>query len=344
MARQISDRPSLGLAAVKQCGSTAFLVLLIVSIAAQSSAQQSSQQAYDIPVVLSRIDTREYVSYYDDGSSNLRNPALPPEPAHTTYGTYDERNLVQDFSADNFQVRVGGMPGDLQSLSVDKGPKRIYFTLDASSRVSNQQWEAELKGVARILLYARSIDRYAFVLVGASPATSGFVSPGEAKERLKSLQNTRPAPAGPEAAIYDGLLTAAKTLDPPQFGDTIIFLGLGKDSGSRVAVADLRHLLLKGSIRFYGLTFLPWNVYKPDAIEPFLPDPGLVSLSDATGCYFSVTNSIGFSWYQDISEPYRLRVVSSTAGEASLDITLLPGLKRKNLSDITIRYPQFISP
>jgi len=340
---QINDKLSLRPAVAGRWDAKAFFVLLIIFIATQSSAQQSSEQAYDLPVVLSRVNTRTYVSQYD--------PYDPSNPyasvlERTHYSAQQERVLVQDFSVDNFQVRVGGMPGDLQSVSVDKGPKRISLTLDASSRISKQQWGAELTAAGIILGNARSVDRFAFVLVGASPGTSGFVSPDEAKKHLKSLRNTRPATAGPEAAIYDALLTAAKTLDPPQFGDTIIFFGLGQDSGSRSTAADLRHLFLERRVRFYGLAFPTSPVQKLDDVLRLLPDPELASLTDATGCDFWVNGlSGGYDvFYKSIAEPYRLRVVSSTASEASLQITLLSGQKRKSIIDVTIKYPRFITP
>jgi len=342
MTRQISDRFSLARVTRKQCRSTAFSLLLIVLPVVQLSAQQVSKQVYDVPVVLSQIDTHTYISDFDYSNSNPNASALE----RTRYSVIEEKELVQNLGADNFQLRVGGMPADFQAISVDKGPKRINLTLDASVRVSKQQWEWELGGVERILGNARSIDKFAFALAGAGPATSTFMSLGESRKYLRSLRTARPATVVSEAKVYDALLTAAKGLDPPQFGDAVIFFGLGKDSGSEATVADLEHLFLKGRIRFYGLTFLPGDVYKPDAILPFFPDPGLVSLSEATGCNFWVTSTgvdYGF-WYRSISEPYRLSVTSTTVIEASLEITLLSGRKKRKLSGITIQYPRFITP
>jgi hypothetical protein len=240
------------------------------------------------------------------------------------------------------------MPAGLQGLSIDKRPKRIVLTLDASRPISKKHWEWELEYAKRLLEFARSIDRFGFVLVGGDAATHGFVSPGEAKRYLGRLRAARPATADAEAKIYDALLTAAKSLDPLQFGDVIIFFGRGEDSGSKTAVADLRQLFLKQRLRFYGLTFP--SAQKRNAIGPPLRDPGLESLSEVTGYSIWVTNvhvmrQVDFdSWYRCIAQPYRFSVTTAMSGQASLEITLLPGLMKKKIDGVMIRYPRFIVP
>jgi hypothetical protein len=239
------------------------------------------------------------------------------------------------------------MPARLQGLSIDKGPKRIVLTLDASKSISKRDWEWELEYAKRLLEFARSIDRFGFVVVGGDAETHGFVSRSEAKTYLGRLKATRPATADPEAKIYDALLTAAKSLDPPQFGDVIVFFGLGEDSGSKTAIADLKQMFLKQRLRFYGLTF---PSQKRSAAGWPIPDPGLESLSEATGYSIWVTNvnvlrQVDFdSWYRCIAEPYRFSITAAMSGQASLEITLLPGLKKKKLDKIAIRYPQFLVP
>jgi hypothetical protein len=239
------------------------------------------------------------------------------------------------------------MPARLQGLSIDKGPKRIVLTLDASGPISKKDWEWELEDAKRLLQFARGVDRFGFVLVGGDAETHGFVSPGEAKRYLGRLRTARPATAGTEAKFYDALLTAAKSLDPPRFGDVIILFGRSEDSGSKTAVADLRQMFLKQRLRFYGLTF-PGQ--KRNAAGWPLPDPGLESLSEATGYSIWLTNvnvlrQVDFdSWFRCIAEPYRFSITAAMSDQASLEITLLPGLRKKKLDKVTIRYPQFLVP
>jgi hypothetical protein len=321
----------------------AFSLLLAVSTVRPASAQESFQQRYDVPIVLTRIVTyRTLSSRPDDSVPN----ATYSERFHD-YDYDDQEDFVRDFGPDNFQLRVGGMPARLQGLSIDKGPKRIVLTLDASKPISKKDWESELWDAKRLLEFARSIDTFGFVLVGGDAATHGFISPGEAQKYLRRLGTARPATRDAEAKIYDALLTAAKSLDPPQFGDVIIFFGRGEDSGSKTAVTDLRQMFLKQRLRFYGLTF-PGQ--KRNAAGWPIPDPGLESLSEATGYSIWMTNAkvlrqVDFdSWYRCIAEPYRFSITAAMSDQASLAITLLPGLKKKKLDKVTIRYPQFLVP
>ena len=309
-------------------------ILLLLSGATELLGQQSSTQPYDVPVVLTRLDT------YTDPTSQRVEPSLKRE------------DLVKDFGPENFQVQVGGVGAPVQGAAVDKGPKRVVLVVDASKPVAKTEWEQEIDVLQILLRYARGNDKFTFVFVGADSATGGFLSLGETRTYLGKLRAARPATTDSEARIYDALLAGANRLDPPQFGDIVVLVGRIVDSGSKTIVADLTKLFLKNRIRFIGLSLslppgFPASFDPRTSPPPRYPTPVLAELSGETG-YFTWAGSVGWDYeflYECIAEPYRLTISTpARQDQALLDIKLLPGSKKKKVDGIIFHYPRFIYP
>jgi len=312
---------------------TVLFLLFLLSPVTEMSAQQCVSQSIDVPVVLTRMDT-----YTDPTSQKIDT-------------TRQREDLVKDFGLDNFQVRVGGSEALVQSAVVDKGPKRVVFVLDATKLVDEKGWGRAIGTLKKILLYARKTDMFAFVFAGADAPTNTFLSLSEAKGLLEKLRNARQVTAVTETRIYDALLEGAKRLQPPQFGDVVIFGGRVVDSGSNTTLSDLIKVFVKNRIRFIGLNETRSETYV-DFDSRTLPFPGfsvpkLADLSDATGYFIWGANSGWESAFlrDIIAEPYRLTICTPARPDpAVLDIKLVPGSKKKKVEGIIFHFPRYISP
>lgn len=86
-------------------------LLLFFATSAGLFAQQPSNESFDAPVVLTRV-----VTYF--------------VPHDVT-----KQELAQDFGPDNFQVQVGGVAAQVESVLIENGPKRVVLVLDAGKPV-----------------------------------------------------------------------------------------------------------------------------------------------------------------------------------------------------------------
>jgi hypothetical protein len=309
-------------------------ILLTISLIMQFFAvtgimgQQIPQGSYDVPVVLTQVVSHQV-----------------PRP-HVQKGYLEEvekEELVRDFGPMNFQVQVAGVPARVQGVSIDKGPKRIVFVLDGSEPVPKKEWESEIWAAKLLLGYARSIDKFAVVLVGTDTGTNSLMSPNETKSYLGKLLSKRPTATDPPASTNDSLLTAASRLDPPQFGDVVILFGRMEDATNETTLDDVRQLFLRKELSFYGLSFKYPEGYPPVVLLSQAPGFDAWMETPPVGDWYGI---IDFeSWYNCIAEPYRLRIsTQGMRGNPALEIELLPGSKIKKVDGIRSQYPRFIFP
>jgi hypothetical protein len=305
-------------------------LLLFFATSAGLFAQQPSKESFDAPVVLTRV-----VTY----------PEPHPEVQKGYLEDVTKQELAQDFGPDNFQVQVGGVAAQVESVLIEKGPKRVVLVLDASKPVPKDEYDENIYVAKALLGYARSKDRFKVLLVGSDAPTAKFISPSETKRYLGELRAARPPTTEPGTRIYDTLLTAAKNLDPPQFGDVVILFGRLEDSGSKATMEDLSGAFVREKLRFFGVSFAP---------SP--PPPALERLSAATGYSILLEpmrdgRILGIwepdfeFWYAWIAEPYRLRVSLPALGRQDLiEIKLVPGLKKKKTEGIELHFPRIVYP
>jgi hypothetical protein len=269
--------------------------------------------------------------------------------------------LVKDLTAKDLTVRVGGAPSAVENASVDGGGKRIALILDASKKVPKDEWKLETEMAISLSEHARPEDRFAFFLVGVDRPAGPLLTPGEVQKRVGEVASSRPDAADGSERIYDALLAAAKSLDPPQFGDAIFLFGHPKDSGSKATPEEIQELILKDRLRFYAMSFAdPLRGKYPPRFDPNKPLPANLGLeqadkiSHATGYFFSfhsvedldpsqIVLLKGFlgDLYAGIAEPYRVKIDANVADKTALDL-LVTNSQARNIRQSDVHYPHFI--
>jgi hypothetical protein len=196
--------------------------------------------------------------------------------------------VVPDLQKTDFFVRLAGTPVPLRSATIDEGPKRIVLIIDASVNVPEDEWKLEIEAARNLTEHARPEDRFALFVIGADNIEHSFLTSEEIAVRVKKLARSK----APEKT-YDALLGALNSLDGAQFGDTIFLIGHDEDFGSTTAFSEVREVMLKRSVRFYGIGFADKLAKLPagfDLNKPLPPGFGpsnLESLSAETGYFFS---------------------------------------------------------
>ncbi|HEV1995108.1 MAG TPA: hypothetical protein VGR03_12325 [Candidatus Acidoferrum sp.] len=272
--------------------------------------------------------------------------------------------MVKNLSPENFRIsQLGDSPSRLAKVSLDAGPKRVALILDVSSNVTKKEWELETEMAASLVKHGRKDDRFQITLAGADVEVDEFAGPGVVGERLKKLASSRPLSAGPGEKLYDGILAAAKRMDPAQFGDALFFFGHVEDSGSTTDPAQVRELLLRNRFRLYGLSFTdPLRGKLPAGYNPNKPLPATIvpskleSISSATGYFVSFHSLEALALknqpallkdflaelYAGIIEPYRLRIpASGLQGPLDLKIELANAAER-GIRPADVHYPQYV--
>jgi hypothetical protein len=296
----------------------------------QSFARQAPPESCDIPVVVTRFDTS-----------------------------------FQELSAKDFLVHLGTIPVTLESATVDRSSKREALILDASRYVPDHEWKVETEMAADLVGHARPFDSFALQVVGGENATQGLLSPAEVREQLRGLWTSRPSRIDSSERVFDTLSAAAKRLDPPQFGDTLVLFGHMDDVGSKTDPDRLQGLIMKNKFRVLGFDFsdpLPTPLppgFDASNIPPESSGPQkLQKMTAETGYYFSFDAMESLNrpgqmrifeiflsdLYRRIAEPYRLRAPAfASSGRAKLEITVANSEARK-IRPSDMHYPQFIYP
>jgi len=273
--------------------------------------------------------------------------------------------LVKNLGHKDLTVQLGAVPGTLEGVSIDDGPKRIALVLDASDGVPGDEWKLQTEMAAKLAQHARPDDRFAVLLVGIESPASGFLPSAEIVKELQKLSSSRPAARESGERTYDALLAAANRLNPPQFGDVLFLFGHPQDSGSKTEADKLMEVVLKNRLRFYAVSFsYPLRGMVPPGFDPNKPLPAsavlpeLIKMTDATGYGFSFHSIESLNYpgqislfegyladlYAGITEPYRLKI--STPGirsEVKLEI-VVSNTKERNINEWDIHYPHSIYP
>jgi len=309
------------------------LTLWITSLVASCPQLLAQQDPCDVPVVVSRFVTSSRTV-----------------------------ELVKDLTAKDLTVRVGSVASTIESASVDRGGKRVVLILDASRKISKDEWHLEAEMANSLSKHARPQDRFAFFLVGVDSPAGPLLSPGDAQKRVREVASSRPDAADGSERIYDALLVAAKRLDPPEFGDAIFLFGHPEDSGSKATPEQVQELILKNGLRFYAMSFTdPLRGKLPPGFDLNKPLPANVGqeqadkISHSTGYFFSF-HSVGAlkmpgqtalvkgflrDLYAGIAEPYRLKINAKVTDKTALDLVVTNG-EARNIRQSDVHYPHFI--
>lgn len=262
--------------------------------------------------------------------------------------------LVRNLAPADFSVRLDDVATPVASASMDAGPKRIAIVIDASRNVPEEEWKFETKMAAEFVRHARPGDRFVFSVIGADASPAELLSSSEVAERLQGLGNKT------SEKIYDALLAAAKSLDPPQFGDAVILFGHPEDTGSETSADDLQRLIVKNRVRFFAVSFsnpLPpgFDVRKP---VPMASLSKLQLLSTETGLFFSFHPVASLNMpgqlalfenflsdvYTWIAEPYRLTLPRPAGRESAKLEVVVSDMETRRVHREGIHYPRSLYP
>jgi hypothetical protein len=275
--------------------------------------------------------------------------------------------LLKDLHPEDLLIQIGSEPGTAESLSLDHGPKRVVLILDASRNVPDEEWNLETEMAARFVHNARPNDKFVLLLEGSDSGTAPVVTPTEAIRQLSTLRNVRPVPAGSEEPLYDVLQSATQRVDPPAFGDAIVFFGHPEDSGSKIDPDQLLQILLKNGLRLFGFSYRDplegkltlENINKP--LPPNLKalvDSKFDDMSHQTGYFLSYRSIrsvkqprqyVNVEMFMDdvyarVAEPYRLKLRMPTgSGPIRLRIEVVDAKNRVPRAD-DVAYPHSIYP
>jgi hypothetical protein len=271
--------------------------------------------------------------------------------------------LVPDLTAKDFAVTVGGSLGTLKRASVDTGGRRVALILDASNKVSKEEWRLETAMAVSLIKNASALDRFALLLVGVDLSPQTLLPHGDAEAQLKKMGSSRPVTDSNER-IYDALLAAANRFSPPEFGDAIFLFGHPDDSGSKATADQVEELILRNHLRFYAVSFTdPLRGKLPPGFDLNKPLPANVDqeridkISHATGYFFSyhavealklsgqLTLLQGFlgDVYEGIARPYRLTISLNPSEKTPVALAVVDA-KDRNIHASDVHYPHFIYP
>jgi hypothetical protein len=286
---------------------------LLLSQSEPLSAQQAALPQCDVPLVVAGFNAQ----------------------------TRQSNQMLLDLRPEDLVVHVGPDQVSLESMKVDAGPKRLALILDPSRDVPDQEWNLEAEMAARMVEIARPNDKFLLFLEGIDRPEEQFLSPEEADKQLRALTLARPSTPDSTERTYDTLFDAARRLDPPAFGDTLVLFGHAEDAGSKTDPDQVLQLILRNRQRLFGFSFrdplrgkltpdVDLNKPLPEPLRS-LADPKLAQMSRETG-YFVSFRSVeslklpgqmnlheGFmsAVYAWIAQPYRLRIQPAPTKEVT---------------------------
>jgi von Willebrand factor type A domain len=273
--------------------------------------------------------------------------------------------LVKNLGPKDLTVQLGAVPGTLESVSIDDGPKRIALVLDTSDSIPANEWKLQTEMAAKLVQHARPDDSFAVLFVGIESPASEFSSSAEIVRELQKLSSSRPLATESGERIYDALLAAANRLNPSEFGDAVFLFGHPEDSGSKTEPDKLMEVVLKNRLRFYAVSFsdpllgkLPPGFDLNKQLPASVVRPKLTKMTAATGYGFSFHSIESLNYpgqiplfenyladlYAGIAQPYRLKLaMPDTRGEIKLAI-VVNNSKERNINEGDIHYPHSIYP
>jgi hypothetical protein len=269
--------------------------------------------------------------------------------------------LVEGLAASDVNLTIGNKIVPVSNISTDSGPKRVVLVLDASRKVPEAEWELETDMAAALVHGARRDDRFALVLTGQETTPFPFQSASEIQRQLNELYSNRPAAPDGSERNFDALKAAVSSLNPPSFGDAVFLFGHPEDDGSAATFDQIKQIILKGSTRFYGISFTdPLRGKFPAGSDPNRPLPNsfipaqLDQLAHLTGYFVSYhsvealaqpgQSQLFRNWlvdlYSGIASPYRVEIPhASISTQSSLAIEVNREIYKED-----IHYPQVIYP
>jgi len=260
--------------------------------------------------------------------------------------------LVRNVPQDGFAAHRGSDVLAIRSVSADTASRRIVLVVENGKNVNLAARKVEASMLGAIVRNARTEDSFAFLTTSGPRKELPF---GASRDMLLSSIAELSSPAkgkDQDKSTLDALFEASGWLQPPQPGDSIIFLTMGLKPG-QAEYGKVGRALTSAGIRLfgfqlgrlyvgtYGLSFAPSpsGVLLPRAtIDP--NQETMFDLADETGGFFLGENTeggpqrtyhltderlqlldkFGRQLYKGIVEYYRIRLIGGPEGFA-IDLT-----------------------
>jgi hypothetical protein len=184
-------------------------------------------------------------------------------------------DLATNLGTADFTAREEGRSALVSSAVLDTSPKRIVLAFDASGRVDKTQWNLQLQLADALITKGHPGDTFSIYLSPGTP--SPFTSVEESRKTLRRLLAVRPQVAEKRNPIYDSLLAAIKIFEAPQFGDSVVTIGFGKDGNSKTKPDYVMGALIQEGIRLHTIGFIESG---DNLSRTELGIPGAITASD----------------------------------------------------------------
>jgi hypothetical protein len=255
----------------------------------------------------------------------------------------------------------------IRSVQPDTAPRRIVLVVENGKNVNPAARKVEASVLSAIVTNARAKDSFALLTAHGPRSEIPFgtkrdvllTAIGELSLPAKGKQQGKPA--------LDAVLEAAGWLQPPEPGDSIIFLTMGLEPGAQTGYGRVSKRLTASGIRLFGfqLGMLYVGIYS------LAPSPGggpfpmaridpnqetIFDLAEETGGFFMEENTegdpqlryqltddrlehlakLGGQLYKAIVEYYRIRLGAAPMG-FSIELT---DAFRQQLQRAHVAYPR----
>ena len=168
--------------------------------------------------------------------------------------TQPKKALVDDLTADAFVAHDKERPVRIQSVTYDRGPRRIVFVAENGNMPAWAR-KIETEVIANILSKARAIDSLALLTAGGPRVELRFGSSRESLRAAVEELGNPPRDKSGGKGVLDAVLEATTWLQPPQPGDSIFFMTGGLQGTLRARPSKVRAALAAGRIRLFGIQF-----------------------------------------------------------------------------------------
>jgi len=151
-------------------------------------------------------------------------------------------------------------------LRFSEGPRRVVVLIDVSGSMSDQvgdrRWEvARDAGIELVSAVPSGTQLSLLTFAKNVEAEAGM--PSDRQQVLASLSNLKPSVeyknGKGRTALYDAVLVALKSLDPPQVGDAIVVITDGGENASKTRYSEIaRALRAEPDVRLFACLLVNW--------------------------------------------------------------------------------------
>lgn len=165
-----------------------------------------------------------------------------------------------DLSAEAFVARINNEPVRVQSVIIDRGPRRVTFVVENGKKMPEAARKIEAAVISAILSKARPEDSFALLTARGPRVALRFGSSREAvRAAAEELASPPQGKAGGQG-VLDAILEATTWFQPPQTGDSVLVVTMGLESRHKAGFSKVRAAVAAGGIRVFGFQLGAYSV------------------------------------------------------------------------------------